>query len=547
MNYDVVLIHPPTLYDFRKRAIFPGPLGPSVEKVQFIKVPIGMICVANYLDRHGVRVIIDNIADRMVGSRDFDVEKHLKNLTAGIYAIDLHWHHHAQGAIEIARLCKRLHPDSLVVLGGLTATYFHEEIIRKYDFIDAIIRGEGEKALLEFASEFKKSKGVPHTPNVTCRTEGGDLYIMPLMPASTDLDEFEYTRFDLIEPKTSIFPAGEEAFGSLVTCRGCIYNCTTCGGSAYNYRKYFGMSKPSVRSPQKIIEDIKSFNAQGISLINLYQDARMGGEKYWHELFAALRAERENLKIDRLSLDIFSPVDEEYAREIASIGKPVILYMCPESGDAGVRKIQGRCYSNEEIIDTVKVCHKYHIPVSFFFSVGLSGETRETFKATRELWDRLCMLDQIGIARHIFGGIERGMGGPIVGPIILEPGSLAFDNPDKYGYKLLFDNLEEYINALSMPSWHQWLNHETNSLSRNELIELILESVAYSIEEREKYGVYDSRQAAAKQLQIRADRIAVGEVEKLMNIQDEAERESKLKALRDAANAVLNMRAGARN
>ncbi len=240
-------------------------------------------------------------------------------------------------------------------------------------------------------------------------------------------------------------------------------------------------------------------------------------------------------------------MDEEFAREVASIGKPVMLYMCPESGDAGVRKIQGRCYSNEEIIDTVKVCHKYHIPVSFFFSVGLSGETRETFKATKELWDRLCMLDQIGIARHIFGGIERGMGGPIVGPIILEPGSLAFDNPDKYGYKLLFDNLEEYINALSMPSWHQWLNHETDSLSRDELIELILESVAYSIEEREKYGVYDSRQAAAKQLQVRADRIAVGEVEKLMNIQDEAERESKLKALRDAANAVLNMRAGARN
>jgi hypothetical protein len=97
-----------------------------------------------------------------------------------------------------------------------------------------------------------------------------------------------------------------------------------------------------------------------------------------------------------------------------------------------------------------------------------------------------------------------------------------------------------------MPSWHQWLNHETDSLSRNELIELILESVAYSIEEREKYGVYDNRQAAAKQLQVRADRIALGEVEKIMNIPDEAERESKLKALKETIDSVLNMRAGAR-
>jgi B12-binding domain/radical SAM domain protein len=539
MSYDVVLIHPPAFYDFRKQPLFPGPLGPSVEKVQFIKVPLGMICIANYLDRHGVKVIIDNIAERMVADREFDVEKHIKNLESGIYAIDLHWHHHAQGAIELARLCKRLHPQALVVLGGLTATYYHEEIIQKYDFIDAVIRGEGEKALLAFAEEFAKTGKVPQTSNVTCRGEDGKIRVIPMMEGSADLDEFEYTRFDLIEPKTTIFNHGGETFGNLVTCRGCIYNCVTCGGSSYNYRKYFGLKKPAVRSPRRIVEDIKSFNEQGITLINLYQDARMGGEKYWRELFTALRDEKDNLKIDRLSLDIFAPVDEEFAREVSSIGKPVMLYMTPESGDAGVRKIQGRCYSNEEIINTVKVCQKYHLPITFFFSVGLSGENSETFKATKELWDKLCMLDSIGIARHMYGGAEATMGGPIVGPIILEPGSAAFDDPQKYGYKLRFGSLEEYIAALSQPSWHQWLNHETDELSRDALVELILESVVYSISEREKYGAYDNRQAYEKQSQVNTDRIAVGEVEKIMHIADEAERRAKLKALRETIDSYL--------
>ncbi|MFA7352228.1 MAG: cobalamin-dependent protein, partial [Dehalococcoidales bacterium] len=515
-----------------------------VEKIQFIKVPIGMVCIANYLDSHGIKVIVDNIADRMVASNDFDVERHVKNLEAKIYAIDLHWHHHAQGALEMARLCKKLHPDSLVVLGGLTATYFHEEIIQKYDFIDAVIRGEGEKALLEFAREFERTGKVPQTANITCRTDTGDICVKPLMPASTDLDEFEYTRFDLIEPKTSIFNHGGETYGNLVTCRGCIYNCATCGGSAYNYRKYFGMNKPAVRSPGKIVEDIKSFNAQGITLINLYQDARMGGEVYWKELFKTLREERDTLKIDRLSLDIFSPVDEEFAREVSSIGKPVMLYMCPESGDAGVRKIQGRCYSNEEIINTVKICQKYHIPLTFFFSVGLSGENHETFKETCALWDKLCILDQIGIARHSYGSLAGCMGGPIVGPIILEPGAPAFDNPEKYGYKLLFENLEDYIDALSKPSWHQWLNHETDALNRDEFIELILESVAYSISEREKYGVYDNRQSGEKQTEVKTDRIAVGEVDKIMNIHDKTERQSKLKALRETIDIYLRSRSG---
>jgi radical SAM superfamily enzyme YgiQ (UPF0313 family) len=53
-------------------------------------------------------------------------------------------------AIEIARLCKKLHPDSIVVLGGLTSTVFHEEIIRKHEFIDAVIKGEAEKPFVSF-------------------------------------------------------------------------------------------------------------------------------------------------------------------------------------------------------------------------------------------------------------------------------------------------------------------------------------------------------------------------------------------------------------
>lgn len=540
MDYDVILIHPPAIYDFRKQPLFPGALGSTVEKVQFVKIPIGMTCIANYLDRYGFKVIIDNLADRMVSDKEFDVEEHLKSSSSRIYAIDLHWHHHAQGAIEIARLCKKLHPDSLVVLGGLTATYYHEEIIQKYDFIDAVIRGEGEKALLEFARGSKEANEVPHTPNVTCRTDKGDVCVIPFMEASTDLDDFEYTRFDLIEPITSIFPAGEESFASLVVCRGCIYNCVTCGGSAYNYRKYFGMDKPVFRSPKKILEDIKSLNAQGISLISLYQDPRMGGEKYWKELIATLREEKANLKIDRLSLDIFLPVDEEFIREVSSIGKPVVLYMCPESGDEGVRSAQGRCYSNDEIINTVKLCHRYHIPVTFFFSVGLSGENHVTFKETQDLWDKLCLLDQISLARRSFGKISACIGGPIVGPIVLEPGSLSFDYPEKYGYKLLYNNLEEYINALSKPSWHQWLNHETDVLNRYELIVLIFESIMFSINQREKYGTYDNIQAFNKQSQVKADMIAVGIVNHIMSLPDNVERESRLKSLREAINSILN-------
>ncbi|MHA2407849.1 MAG: hypothetical protein ACXACA_05720, partial [Candidatus Ranarchaeia archaeon] len=51
------------------------------------------------------------------------------------------------------------------------------------------------------------------------------------------------------------------------------------------------------------------------------------------------------------------------------------------------------------------------------------------------------------------------------------PGSLAFENPKKYGYHLLFKTLEEHRVALTQPSWEYFLNYETNWMSRKDLVD----------------------------------------------------------------------------
>ena len=85
-SYDIIFIHPPAYYDFRRTPLFTGALGRSVETVQFTKVPIGLLSLAEYQDRHGFKVIIDNLGDRMVTVPGFDVEQHIKNLSSQIFA-----------------------------------------------------------------------------------------------------------------------------------------------------------------------------------------------------------------------------------------------------------------------------------------------------------------------------------------------------------------------------------------------------------------------------------------------------------------------------
>ncbi len=538
MGYDVVLIHPPAIYDFRKKPLFPGVLGHSVEHVQLVKVPLGMLSIADYLDRHGYKVLIDNLADRMVSSQAFDAETHIQDLSARIYAIDLHWHHHSQGAIEVARLCKKMHPDALVILGGLTATYFHQEIIHKYEFVDAVLRGEAEKPFLELVRALDSHGKLTATPNLTFRTDTGEMCATPLMEPSASLDEFEFTRFDLVEPQTSTGDSEKQPRGALVLCRGCVYNCLTCGGSAYSYRTYLGMQRPAFRSPGKIVEDIRRLNRQGIRFINLFQDPRMGGEAYWRELIAALG---QDLDIDGLSMDLFAPADEEFIREVATLPTRVVLYICADSGADAVRRAQGRCYTNEDLLGTVQLCHKYHLLVTVFVSVGLAGETQETTRETWELCDKLYTLDQAALQRRSFDDTERSMlgAGPIIGPIHLDPGSLAFDFPERYGYHVLFGNLEEYRQALSAPSWHQWRNYETNLLNKDAILQLLFESIDYSINGREKYGFWDASHAAIERAQAQADRITVEEVDRVMGLQDSAERKARLQSMRASLDSFV--------
>lgn len=540
MKNDVLLFHPPAIYDYRNRPIFPGILGSTVEQIQFSKVPIGMLSIADYLDRHGYRVLVDNLADRMIGNKNFDIEEHIKNSSADIYGIDLHWHHHSQGAIEIAGLCKKLHPTSVVVLGGLTATYFHEEIVNNYEFIDAVIRGEAEKPFLELVRNLEKYGEISKTPNLTFRDDNNRVCTTPLMPPSENLDEFEFIRFDLLEPKTSVFDPGMQQRWSLAICRGCKYNCVTCGGSAYSYKKYFGMKHPSFRSPSKIVGDMKKLNIQGFNRIGLYQDPRMAGEQYWKELMSTLR--KEKINIEQLTMDLLAPADEGYIREIATIGKPVVLYICPDTGNCNIRKAQGRNYSNEDLLNTVKLCHRYHIPVTSFFSIGLAGETDNTIEEMWNLWDQLCTLDRYALSRGAVGGVSRKVleGGPIIGPIILEPGALAFDDPDKYGYKLVYKTLKEYIDGLSQPSWHQWLNHETKQLNRNDLVKLILNNMEQAIYRRTKNGLYSKQESSAALIKTRIDKMTVLEINRIMGLSDSLEKEKRLNSFKTATDSLLN-------
>ena len=186
---DLVLLHAPSVYDFRERSIMFGPVSDMVPSTPIFEMyPLGFSTMAEYMERHGIRVRIVNLAVLMLNKPNFDVEAYLAKLNPVAFGIDLHWLPHAHGSIEVARVVKKLHPDTPVIFGGLSSTYFHEELIT-YDAVDYVVRGDStEEPMTRLMWALKRGGSVTDIPNLTWKDPTGTPVVNELSWVPTDMD-----------------------------------------------------------------------------------------------------------------------------------------------------------------------------------------------------------------------------------------------------------------------------------------------------------------------------------------------------------------------
>lgn len=541
MDYDLVFIHSPSYYDFRKRPWFPGNLAGTVHFTPvFEGIPIGLISMAEYVERFGHKVRIFNIAEFMMIDEKFDAERFIQKIESRYFGIDLHFCVHSQGAIEIARMCKLYHDDSKVIMGGLTASIFAKEIIRDYPFVDYVIQGEAEEPLLQLLN----GRSLNKIPNMIYRNQSGVVKESGRYWRAENLDSYEFTRLDLITPRRLLININTE-FGNvnhwmIPVCRGCLYNCATCGGSKYAYFKICHRENPIFRSKEKIIEDFQKLSRQGIDSVFLFMDARMGGKSYWESLFESLAKRDHNIKF--ITLELFQPASNDFMSQVIKLNNSVKigLSISPESGNEEVRKAHGRLYDNNSLLKTANVCCNNDINLGIFFMFGLAKETEATLRSTYELCKKFMEINLSSRYKN------KNLIIPQFGEmIILDPGSLAFDYPEKYGYRLYFKNLRDHIIAMSSPAWTDWLSYETEYLNRRQLLEIPIKFYRKLLKYYRDINLIDNNRADIFYRKNKIDEIIMNELENIRLIKNVKRREKRYlklsKALVDYDKGMISL------
>ncbi|MDW8084510.1 MAG: cobalamin-dependent protein [Candidatus Caldarchaeum sp.] len=518
-HYDVILVHPPSFPYFREVPTLPGPIDRTVPNYTylFIMFPVGLLSIASYLNEHGVKVRIFNLAERLLTNKNFKLDHFFEQIKADLIGIDMHWSVHSMGAIECARIAKQIQPDSIVFLGGLTATVFAEEIVRSFEFVDAVVRGEGEKPILALAQnlqKFKKTEAFAKTPSITYRERDGRTVSTPIHELFTSLDELNFTRFDLVEPfeRTLTSPFTGDMLWNIPITRGCVLNCAGCGGSRTSYRVLLDRTLPAFRSPKKIFEDLLVLDKMGVKSVFLFQDPRLGGNKYVDELLSTLKDGNWS-HIKNIGLELFWPAKRDYLERLVKsrMADYIGLSISPESGNDFVRKAHGRHYDTTSLIRTVDDCVELGIPIGVFFLIALGHESHETIRETWDLWEKLLSKNK---------GNHMGKVSVDFGPmVLLDPGSPAFYEPDKYGYKILFRSIKDYYHSLKIPHWKHWINYETMYFDKFGVGRLILDCWEALSTIKWKLGQLTDREYELDSLRVRFERTVYEKIDQVLTRQ----------------------------
>ncbi len=470
---DLTLLHAPSVYDFRKKNIFYGPMSDLVPSSPIFEMyPIGFLTMSNYLEKRGISVRIINLAYLMMSDKNFDAEKFIGKIKTKTFGIDMHWLPHCQGSNEVAKIIKQYHPDTPVIFGGFSSSYFYKELI-SFPHVDFILRGDSaEEPLYQLMSVIKNNKGdlslLKQIPNLVWK-EKNEIHENPISCISEDLDEVDFDYRIMFKQVLkyrslkSVVPFNgwmDYPVTTIPVIRGCNKNCSGCGGSKAAFELFGKRTRPAFRQPEKLIDEILLTQRYIDAPVFILGDITQGGKEYLEEFFKNSKRLNKDMQI---FFEFFEPPDEWFYDRVAENFNYFCFEISPDSHDENIRQKMGKQFTNSRLVSGIKYALKKGARrYDLYFMTGLPGQTKRSIMQT------------VDFCRELYETLEwdkRFM--PFVSPMapFIDPGSRAFENPDEFGYVITKKTLAEHIEAITMPSWKYILNYESKSLTRDEMVE----------------------------------------------------------------------------
>ena len=508
LKADLFLLHAPSVYDFRERDDLLFAYLSDSDSVNITSVyeifPIGFFSLKQRLREEGISAEIVNIASLMLMHPSINVDRLLSRLHAPVFGFDLHWMAQCHGAIELAKRVKSIHPDSLVIFGGISATYFARELI-SYPSVDIVVQGydtlDVVTALMQ--TVLSGERDFADIPNLLYKDRNGEIVTTgftdkPARDYNDATIDWSYYRGATTKPL-----AGKMIMTLPNT--GCAHDCPWCGGSRFAYRNFMGVKKTLIsKNIRRVSDELRSMSdaakKTSIYALQCYSETKAR----LHEYLDTIR----EMGYKEVFFEQFHLPSDATVKKMAAATRAFVM-LSPESHDPIISKLAGRgVYTMPEMESWIARALDNGIAGVFvWFTIGMPQPTRES------------VLDTVHYAESLMKKFKGGAVLPLVCPMVpfLDPGSRFFEYPEQNGYRLFHRSLADHIGAIVEPLWHKRMNYETKWLSRRQLQDVTYEAIAKLVAIKAELGLFPSSWSRKILAKIAETKSLLGEMERTAN------------------------------
>jgi radical SAM superfamily enzyme YgiQ (UPF0313 family) len=351
-------------------------------------VPLGLLSLSAYLKQAGHQVYLhDCLGPRAATSLDANAKAILSHKPE-LVGFSTTTSSFIDGDSLAGRI-KQSAPRVKIIFGGVHSSALGAELLKGFQVIDYICRGEGEQTLADLAAGMDlRSIG-----GLVWRDSDQVIANPPQEPLS-DLDDLPFPDYEGLAG----FPRGyhlplfsyiRAPGATMVTSRGCPYQCSYCDRSVFK-RSY------RYNSAEYIYEHMKHLRGRfGVRHINIYDD-----------LFTAHRPRIESLcemlTTRPLGLQFNCAVrvgqtDEDLLKSLKRAGC-LMVSIGIESADPTLLKRHKSGVDLNDVRDTVARIQAAGLRAKGLFMMGLPGETEETIRTTGDFILSL-RLDDMNMAK----------------------------------------------------------------------------------------------------------------------------------------------------
>jgi radical SAM superfamily enzyme YgiQ (UPF0313 family) len=338
--------------------------------------PLGILYLASVLEEKGVEVsVLDQAAKCLTIN---EAAKWVKGENPDLLGFST-FASSGRTAAQISAKVKKENPNVTVVFGNYYATFNPERVLRKYPSVDIIVRGEGERTVVDLVDCLKRKGRLKDVLGISFRNEGavGSTADRPLI---RDLDSLPFPDRSLVGEDYHSMMAGANVaprkFTSIVSSRGCVYRCRFCCCTQFAHSRW----RP--RSVENTMEELRFLASEGYRQFIFVDDNFTGSPKNVMKLCREMR--REKLDMEWICEGRVDSGSYEMFWETAKAGCR-ILYFGIESANQRILDYYNKRITPEQSKTAVKTARKAGADVIVgSFVVGAPDETREEIQRTIE-------------------------------------------------------------------------------------------------------------------------------------------------------------------